>query len=204
MGRMLSFFLLVAACDASDVHSEAVDLADDEKNAARTFIDGGYDLGRDGGGDETARQRTGDADASTKGGAADRQTVEHPTNDDARTRVIALLEETNRGARITCPCHVENGAFSSEEACFGTIGYTESLIKCLSDSIAQSDRPSLRALLACEAKRIKQRNDCHQEAACAENEVNDCDESQPDCPPPDAEALTRALSDCPGAGVFSR
>ena len=204
MGWMLSLFLLVAACDASDPPSDAVVLADEEDNSGRAFLDAGRRTGRDAEGALDGMQRPADGGGSTRDGAADRQTAEHESDADARTRVIALLHESNRGARLTCPCQAQQGAFESEQACIAAIGYTESVIKCVGDAITKLDRPALGPQLACEAKRMKQRNDCLQEAACVEDAVNECYASQLECPPPDARVLTKVLSDCPGAIVLGR
>jgi hypothetical protein len=200
----LALFLLAVACDAGiDAPAPDLEQATRQGDAPRTSAgdrsepralvlrDGGAcgALGPLGHLDEHA------TDASAPGPAGD---------EDASTLARALLMELDRGARISCPCKVQRGDFPSEPECIAAIGYRESDIECVGNSSAQVDRLTVRAMLACENKRARLRNDCHAAAACAEDAVSACDASQIECGPPDTEALTKVLADCPGATVFGR
>lgn len=191
MRRLLPLLFLVAACDdAMEPSSIGGNLAQEQVGLSTA-----PDAGRD-----APQQDDGGPAVGIEDGAA----VVDSNDTDARTLIIGLLKEANRGAGISCPCKADRGDFSSAEACIAAIGYTDIDIECVSEATARRDTPAVRAQLACEAKRTKQRNDCHARAACVEDDVLRCDETQLECPPPDAAVLTEVLMECPSATVFGR
>ena len=130
--------------------------------------------------------------------------VEITPDFDVRTLVHGVLAEYQREVEVSCPCRVARGDFSSETECVAKLGHDETFARCTADKLAQHDDPALRVALHCTMQQYGARATCAEAHDCETDALLACYDRVQTCPVLDPEALTHALTGCPGGSLLSR
>jgi hypothetical protein len=129
-----------------------------------------------------------------------------PAESEFHAVVREFLAEYNREVEVTCPCRVEQMAFTSLEECIGKTGEKPELVDCVSTMLAPDDTPELRDVLRCRTNQTKLRSDCLEASTCDADQTNACYEmaAAMQCAVLDPQLLTRVVYGCPDAMLLAR
>jgi hypothetical protein len=114
---------------------------------------------------------------------------------DLHFSVIAFLLEIERGTRMSCPCFVRRGDYTSTDDCVEQVSFKAGWQDCVM-SVALDDSLEVRDALHCALAELRQQNDCVEPTACPDDALPVCRFERMQCAKLDPSVLTQVVDAC--------